>query len=278
MRNLRISTLTLVLAAGALAAPVSVVASSPPSADDRAFEIQGLVLGHQKIDADGKLSIQNGTNLVASVGCNTIGGSVTVAGDSVTIDGPLLMTEMACPGVDAGTEDALVKVLGLGPFQVSSSAWVGVGGEILVVELPGGGPAVPPDRPTGTTPGGPEPLPSCPPGAVDGGGTTGSGGGSSGSGNVDPGFVPTASDPGGAIECLALDVPARAHAGTDGTAVNAGDAAVPPTEADAALRDPSANVTLLGLLAAAIAIALSAGVLWALRRRRLASRAGTTLR
>jgi heat shock protein HslJ len=182
--------LAIVITIGAFLVPSTALAANPPTQADREFMIQGLVYGSQKIEATGKLAILSGSNLVASVGCNTIGGSVTVDGDHVTVDGALTMTEMACPGVNGDTEAALVKILSLGSFTISDGGWFAEGGAILAVELPGANPGGPDQTPPDGTgvvepSGAPVPLASCPPDQGTGsgsGGSVGSGGGSTGSG------------------------------------------------------------------------------------------------
>ena len=78
-------TLPLVLvAAAALLSPATALAGGAPAPTARYFVITGLVLGDQKADASGKMGIE-GDRFFASVGCNTIGGTVSVDGDTVTI-------------------------------------------------------------------------------------------------------------------------------------------------------------------------------------------------
>jgi heat shock protein HslJ len=210
----------ILLAAASLLAPALAFAASPtPTA--RYFEIQGLVIGDQKVEASGKLGIE-GTKLYASVGCNTIGGEVELDGDTVTIVGPTSTTEMACPGSSSVAEDTLVKILGLGAFTITAGSWDADGGQILTVEVPVTAPvpnASAPDEPVSSSPGAVivDPAFTCPPtpsgvnggttpgsgpGAVSGsgGGSPGSGGnssssGSTGTGTASPGTVTV--DPGG---------------------------------------------------------------------------------
>lgn len=194
MRSLPLAMLaaaTLLSPAVALAGPAPNLAAPAPSAgtEARSFEIRALVLGDVWIDVSGKLGI-DGSRLSASAGCNLIGGTVTVDGDTVTIVGPTFMTEMACPGTDGDAEAMLIKVLALSTFKITAGAWVADGGQIVTVEIPTANPgpnATPPDEPISTgvptlvdpVPGGTPPAGSCPP--APSGGSTGSGGGSTGS-------------------------------------------------------------------------------------------------
>lgn len=220
MRSLPLTLLAaamLLSPAAALAAP-----AAPAAAPARYFVIQGLVLGDTKVETIGKVSIDGG-QLSASVGCNMIGGPAALDGDTVTILGPLSMTEMGCPDPVAKAEDTLVKLLALGTFKITDGGWVADGGQILATEIPVGNPgpaATSPDGTVSSTPG-TEPVPtgpfqSCPPTMIDsgtnsssgvdsgpvsgggsGGGTTGSGGssGSSGTGTATAG--PAGDKPGG---------------------------------------------------------------------------------
>ena len=191
-------TLPLVLlAVAALIAPTAALAGGATAPVSRTFVITGLVLGDQKAEVMGKLGI-DGSQLYASVGCNMIGGKVSVDGDTITITEPLAMTEMACPGANGDLEAMLIKVLQHGPFTIGNGEWSGDGAQILVQELSSGVPdpnATPPDEPVGSSPGPViiDPFFSCPPypagsgdpgvinGTVepDGGPTDGSGTGSS---------------------------------------------------------------------------------------------------
>src|SRR5512132_3461307 len=111
-------TLPLVLlAAAALIAPTAALAGGSATPTARYFVITGMVLGDQKAEASGKLGI-DGSQLSASVGCNLIGGKVSVAGDTITISEPLAMTEMACPGTNGDLEAMLIEVLQHGPFTI----------------------------------------------------------------------------------------------------------------------------------------------------------------
>ncbi|HJW21535.1 MAG TPA: META domain-containing protein, partial [Candidatus Limnocylindrales bacterium] len=203
MRSLPLALLVV----AALLAPAATAAAgdqtSPPS---RSFIVTGLVFGDQRVEASGKLGIEGG-RLFASVGCNTIGGTVLLDGDTLTIPEPLAMTEMACPGAVGDTEAMLIKVLQAGPFRIGNGAWTGNGAAILVEELPAGpgpGPGAsltPPDGIVSSSlqPGGVEPMVSCPPipdgvngtppadgapNAGSGGGSAGGTGGSTGSGGT----------------------------------------------------------------------------------------------
>lgn len=216
LRPMRTAPLLLIVLAALLAPAQALAAGSASATTDRYFVITGLVLGDQKIEASGKMAIQGG-QLMASVGCNSIGGKVSVDGDVVTITEPLVQTEMACQGVAMAAEDALAKILDHGPFRITAGAWVGNGAQIDVDELdvPAAGRTLPPDQPIGSSPA-PivDPLASCPPIEIDpgfGGGSTGSGG-SSGSGGGTTG-VGTA--------------PGAGSAGSAGSEGNAGSGATP---------------------------------------------------
>jgi hypothetical protein len=153
--NVKRSLPLLVLAAVALLVPATTLAADPPAAN-RFFEIRALVLGNDRIVASGKLWLQ-GTSLGASVGCNSIGAEVRVEGDTVTIVGPAMMTEMACPGFDGNAENVLLKILDLGKFTIADGKWIADGGAIEVVEGPAPDPnVVPPDGPISN-----DPVPGC---------------------------------------------------------------------------------------------------------------------
>jgi len=221
MRSL---SLTLLAVAALLTPAVAMAATpaAPPAATARYFEIRGLIYGGTKVDVGGKLAIE-GSKLMASAGCNMIGGEVRVDGDTVTIVGPTFMTEMACPGTDGDAEALLIKILALGTFKITDRAWLADGGEIVTVEIPAfipGPIGSPPDEPVTSgpiatiidpAPGGP--TQTCPPipadygttpvdsgpasGPISGGGSGSSGSGSSssngsgstGTGTVTPGTV-----------------------------------------------------------------------------------------
>jgi len=216
MRSL---SLTL-LAVAALLTPTAAMAASPvapPATTARYFEIRGLVLGATKLDVGGKIAVEV-SKLMASAGCNMIGGEVRVDGDTVMIVGPTFMTEMACPGSNGDAEALLIKILALGTFKITDGAWLADGGEIITVEIPASVPGPvgsPPDepvtsgpKPTIVDPGPDGPTQTCPPmpadygtnplgsGPADGpasGGGSGSSGssgsGSTGTGAVTPGTV-----------------------------------------------------------------------------------------
>jgi META domain-containing protein len=201
MRSLPVALLavaTLLVPAAALAAPV------PTPAPARYFEIRALVYGDHKLEAAGKIAF-DGDKLSASAGCNMIGGTVRVDGNTVTIVGPTFMTEMACPGTNGDAEAMLIKLLQLGTFTITDSGWIADGGQIVTVEVPSTGPGPvgsPPDEPVSSSPGATilEPVPSegptvsCPPvpvstnpstvdsGPADGGSGGGSSDGSTGTG------------------------------------------------------------------------------------------------
>jgi heat shock protein HslJ len=212
MRSL---TLTL-LAVASLLSPAAALATTPSAATAiaRFFEIRALVFGGTKLEVTGKIAFQ-GDQLTASAGCNTIGGTVRVDGDTVTIVGPTFTTEMAC--LSTHGQAMLIKILGLGTFRITDSGWVADGGQIVTVEVAGTGPgpaASPSDEPVSSSPAATiaEPVPvnppgaSCPPVPVDNnttpvdsgapfggsGGATGSGGSSvSGGGSVGSGTATT---------------------------------------------------------------------------------------
>jgi heat shock protein HslJ len=211
MRSL---SLTLLAVAALLTPTVAMAATpvAPPAATARYFEIRGLVLGATKLDAGGKLVVE-GSKLVASAGCNMIGGEVRVNGDSVTIVGSTVMTEMACPGTNGDAEALLIKILALGTFKITDGAWLADGGEIVTVEIPASIPGPvgsPPDEPVTSDPNGTivDPGPggptySCPPIPADGGTnpvdvgpaggpTSGAGNGSGGSSGSGSGGTVTA--------------------------------------------------------------------------------------
>lgn len=195
----------ILLALAALVLPAATFAASP-TASARSFEIRALVLGDLRTEVSGKLWF-NGTSLGASVGCNSIGGQVRVDGNVVTVDGSLVMTDMACIGAAGQAEDILIKVLSLRTFTIADGKWSAAGGAIEVVEQPAPDPiAVPPDQPIGSDPGvGCAILPADPsgvgggapgaiggaPGAVggSGAGSGGSGGGTSSGGSTGSGVV-----------------------------------------------------------------------------------------
>lgn len=216
----------ILLAAAALLLPATALAATadpaapPAPSQGRYFEIRGLVYGDQKIDAMGKMSIDDGA-LSASVGCNSLGSPATLDGDTVTIIRPIVMTQMACPGTNDDVTGVLGKVLDIGTFQITAGSWDGDGGQILTVELTVTGPASsgPPDEPVSSGPVAtivdPAPFESCPPMPIDNGttsvgggpvssggtssGSSGSGSGSSGStgtGTTSPGTEVVPPDPG----------------------------------------------------------------------------------
>jgi heat shock protein HslJ len=144
-------SLLLLLAAAALAAPGTALAADPtpvapgPAVVARAFEITGMVVGGRKLDIPGKLLLQ-GSQLTASVGCNTIGGPVAIDGNVVTA-GPLMTTEMGCPGDVGEAEAALIRFLTAGPITMTTGQWANAAGTLFV-------------RDAGLVP---EPVPSGPP-------------------------------------------------------------------------------------------------------------------
>ncbi|MGA0156315.1 MAG: META domain-containing protein [Candidatus Limnocylindrus sp.] len=92
-----------------IAMPGGVAPQDPPFT----IEIDGMrydvVGGHVVIDGD---------QLSASVGCNTLGAGVTVDGDTLRLDGPLISTMMYCEGL-MDAETALTTVL-----QGENLTWV----------------------------------------------------------------------------------------------------------------------------------------------------------
>jgi hypothetical protein len=141
------------LAIATLLAPAAALAAPVAGSITRSFEIRALVLGQTRLDVSGKLWL-DGTNLGASVGCNSIGAQVSIDGDVVTIVGPAMMTEMACPGFNGDAEAMLAKILELGRFTIADGKWSADGGAIEVIESPAPDPnAVPPDQPIGNQPG-----------------------------------------------------------------------------------------------------------------------------
>jgi hypothetical protein len=216
MRSL---SLTLLAVAALLTPTIAMAATpaAPPAATARYFEIRGLIYGGRKVEVGGKMAVE-GSKLMASAGCNMIGGEVRVDGDSVTIVGPTFMTEMACPGTNGDAEAVLIKILALGTFKITDGGWLAEGGEIITVEIPASVPGPvgsPPDEPVTTGPiativdpgpggptqtcrpipadGGTNPVDSGPAGGpISGGGSdsgVSSGSGSTGTGTVTPGSV-----------------------------------------------------------------------------------------
>jgi heat shock protein HslJ len=242
MRTLRpMRTLPLLLlAAAALLAPGQALAgASASTTPSRYFAITGLVLGNQKYEASGKIALE-GDRLMSSVGCNSIGGQVSVDGDVVTVGDGLAMTQMACEAVT--NEDVFVKILDHGPFRITTDAWVGTDAEILVEELdvPAPGRTLPPDQPVGSSPGAVDPGASCPPIPIDPGfgggrtgGSTGSTGGATGSGGStgssggSSGENPSGTAEGGPVE-VPPATPAGAPGGTPGATSSGDPGIVPP--------------------------------------------------
>jgi hypothetical protein len=193
-RSLPLVALTL----AALLAPAAALAAPIAGPITRSFEIRALVLGATRLEVSGKLWL-DGTNLGASVGCNSIGAQVSIDGDVVTIVGPAMMTEMACPGFNDNAEAMLAKILELGRFTIADGKWSADGGSIEVIESPAPDPnAVPPDQPIGKEPGVVCGfiVPDDPANGVDGGSApdAGSGSGSGSSGGSSGGA--TEPDPG----------------------------------------------------------------------------------
>jgi heat shock protein HslJ len=172
--------LLLTLALGALAAPAPALADVP--AGD--WQITGLVLGGQKIAATGKLSL--GSQVGASVGCNSIGGPFTIDGNTITV-GSMQSTLVGCPADIGQAEDALTKILGAGPITIAADKWTSAAGEIDLVAASDGG---------GSSGGGvPECIPPVAPGANPGNVTVPCGNGGSSSGGGDIGVLSTVGTP-----------------------------------------------------------------------------------
>jgi heat shock protein HslJ len=171
--------LLLTLALGALAAP-AVALADVPTGD---WQITGLVLGGQKIAATGKLSL--GSQVGATVGCNSIGGPFTIDGNTITV-GSLASTLVGCPADIGQAEDALTKILGAGPITIAADKWTSAAGEIDLVAASGGG----------SSGGGvPECIPPVAPGANPGNVTVPCGNGGSSSGGGDVGLLSTVGTP-----------------------------------------------------------------------------------
>ena len=200
----------------------------------------------------GKLNI-DGAKLAASVGCNSMGGEVTIDGETLTI-GSLMTTEMACLGALGDADAALAKVLTGGPRTMAPGEWKNVTGALFLRDAglspepvpsgnPGGTVVSPPDDPlAGLT------MDQCMgilpadqvPGAIGGSGSgsspgsAGSGGGTSGSGGTTtepaPGATAGAVDGGPApVETAALDpiAPPPAPDASSKPAVDPGAAVTP---------------------------------------------------
>ncbi len=152
-----------------LAGPAIALADVPAGA----WQITGIVLNGTKIDATGKLSLDNGVH--ATVGCNSIGGDVTaIDGSTITI-GSLSSTLIGCPGAEGTAEDALTKILTAGPITVSPDKWESAAGLIALIPASG-------STDGGTGGGAPGCIPPVAPGANPGDVTVPCGNGGSGSG------------------------------------------------------------------------------------------------
>jgi heat shock protein HslJ len=236
-------SLILLLAVAALAAPGAALAADPTPVTGHYFEIVGISVGGTKIEIAGKLALE-GTRLMASVGCNSIGGDVAVDGDVLT-PGQLVTTDMACTG-DIGTADAaLVKFFNGGPITMAATTWTNAVGVLSVKDAgtsviepaptDGGIVVSPPDPGTSFDPGftGSFSLDQCVgilpadefPSMTGGGSGSGSGssGSSTGSGTTDPGTIGSGS--GGAP---APDATGSLDQGTGTTPADGGPDAPPP--------------------------------------------------
>jgi heat shock protein HslJ len=92
-----------------IAMPGGVAPQDPPFT----IEIDGM-----RYDVVGGYLVIDGDQLSASVGCNTLGAGVTVDGDTLRLDGPLISTMMYCEGL-MDAETALTTVL-----QGENLTWV----------------------------------------------------------------------------------------------------------------------------------------------------------
>lgn len=92
-----------------IAMPGGVAPQDPPFT----IEIDGM-----RYDVVGGYVVIDGDQLSASVGCNTLGAGVTVDGDTLRLDGPLISTMMYCEGL-MDPETALTTVL-----QGENLTWV----------------------------------------------------------------------------------------------------------------------------------------------------------
>ncbi|MGA1353278.1 MAG: META domain-containing protein [Candidatus Limnocylindrus sp.] len=92
-----------------IAMPGGVAPQDPPFT----IEIDGM-----RYDVVGGYVVIDGDQLSASVGCNTLGAGVTVDGDTLRLDGPLISTMMYCEGL-MDAETALTTVL-----QGENLTWV----------------------------------------------------------------------------------------------------------------------------------------------------------
>ncbi|MFZ9961341.1 MAG: META domain-containing protein, partial [Candidatus Limnocylindrus sp.] len=92
-----------------IAMPGGVAPQDPPFT----IEIDG-----KRYDVVGGYVVVDGDQLSASVGCNTLAAGVTVEGERLRLDGPLLSTMMYCEGL-MDAETALAAVL-----QGENLTWV----------------------------------------------------------------------------------------------------------------------------------------------------------
>jgi len=163
-----------------LAAPTLALADQPVGK----WQITGIVLGGTKIAASGTLSL-DGSNIGATVGCNSIGGQATLDGNTLTVVGDLSTTLVGCPNDIGQAESALMKILSSGPLTLDTGKWTDAAGEIDVADASGanGGGGVA------------QCIPPVAPGANPGNVTVPCGNGGSGSGGGDIGVLSTVGTP-----------------------------------------------------------------------------------
>lgn len=202
----------LALPSGVLAADPTTVAPAPPTRGG-AWAIVAIETPGGSIKVDGKLAI--GTDLAASVGCNSMSAPVTSFDGTRLVIGPLATTEIGCPPDLAAAESYLAAVLGAGSLAFDGTALTSSGGRIdVAATLPDEPAATPPPADPNVDPAtcaallGPEwslasdgTVSGSEGGGSTGGstGTSGSGSSSSGSGGSNPGAGGVAEPP-GAIE------------------------------------------------------------------------------
>jgi heat shock protein HslJ len=93
--------------------PIAIPGGVAPQDPPFTIEIDGM-----RYDVVGGYVVIDGDQLSASVGCNTLGARVTVDGDTLRLDGPLISTMMYCEGL-MDAETALTTVL-----QGENLTWV----------------------------------------------------------------------------------------------------------------------------------------------------------
>jgi heat shock protein HslJ len=176
--------LTLTLPATALAADPSPVAPAPPPMGG-AWQIVAIETPAGSVKVDGKLAI--GTDLSASLGCNSMSATVASFDGAELVIGPIATTEIGCPADLATAETYLAAVLGAGRLTFDGSSLASSGGRITFASNQPAEPITTPPPADGTTI---DPT-TCaallgPDWNVGGGMTPGSGGGS-GSGSSSSG-------------------------------------------------------------------------------------------